>query len=481
MTTFTPSAMQLAIFNAIQATTDNLAIEAVAGSGKTTTICTAVKYLPQNEHTVLLAFNKAIAEELRSRDLPASTFHALCFGALRKLLPKNVKVSAYKVNDILKTIISEDLADDYRDVSRLVSLAKNAMLTNASSKSEWLDLCGDFTLDFPDVSTAIGFAQRALRNSNEVTSIIDFDDMLYFAVTRNLTFPQYDNILVDEAQDLNAIQRVILARLGHDKTRYIFVGDRHQAIYGFRGAGSESFSALVRDFNCTQLPLSVSYRCAQDIVAEAQSIVPHIQAHSTALKGSVAYQHEWRETDIVDHSAILCRNMRPLISVAYKLLAVNRQVVLNGRDFAAMFKRMVTPFVKLATIDEVIAALIALRDEEIAKAMDANFMTKAAMIEDKYNALILICRAAEYPSVIIKQIDFLFTPRQNAIICTTIHRAKGLEWDTVYFLDVDLIPSRYAVSTWQLEQEKNLQYVGITRAKTTLNYISSSAFSGDSV
>ena len=53
---------------------------------------------------------------------------------------------------------------------------------------------------------------------------------------------------------------------------------------------------------------------------------------------------------------------------------------------------------------------------------------------------------------------------------TTIHKAKGREWPEVLFLDPHLLPSKYAEQEWELQQEANLAYVGITRAQETLHY-----------
>jgi superfamily I DNA/RNA helicase len=52
--------------------------------------------------------------------------------------------------------------------------------------------------------------------------------------------------------------------------RLIAVGDPSQAIYGFRGADATAMTDMQREFNMTVLPLSVSYRCSQSVVKEAQ-------------------------------------------------------------------------------------------------------------------------------------------------------------------------------------------------------------------
>ena len=59
---------------------------------------------------------------------------------------------------------------------------------------------------------------------------------------------------------------------------------------------------------------------------------------------------------------------------------------------------------------------------------------------------------------------------------STIHKAKGLEADNVFILNKNLLPSKYVKQDWELEQEKNLEYVAITRTKKTLGFIYSKEF-----
>ena len=61
----------------------------------------------------------------------------------------------------------------------------------------------------------------------------------------------------------------------------------------------------------------------------------------------------------------------------------------------------------------------------------------------------------------------------------TVHKSKGLENSTVYFLCPELIPSKFATQEWQIEQEWNLMYVGITRAKQNLYFVHTRQFQQD--
>jgi len=76
--------------------------------------------------------------------------------------------------------------------------------------------------------------------------------------------------LLDEAQDTNAVQRALLKSILDSLGRLIAVGDPHQSIYGFRGADHEAMTLLKSGFAMEELALSVSYRCSQAVVKEAQ-------------------------------------------------------------------------------------------------------------------------------------------------------------------------------------------------------------------
>src|SRR5208337_3667275 len=96
-----------------------------------------------------------------------------------------------------------------------------------------------------------------------------FDDLLFLAVKDGIRLPTFDNVLVDEAQDTNAIQRAILRKIMHDDSRLVAVGDPSQGIYGFRGADHDAMDLIKSEFDADELPLTVSYRCATAIVKYA--------------------------------------------------------------------------------------------------------------------------------------------------------------------------------------------------------------------
>ena len=76
-------------------------------------------------------------------------------------------------------------------------------------------------------------------------------------------------------------------------------------------------------------------------------------------------------------------------------------------------------------------------------------------------------------------IQDIFADDIKGIMLSTIHKAKGLENDTIFFICPELIPSKFATTDWMYEQERNLKYVAITRAKHELVYVDSCTFNND--
>lgn len=291
---FVPSPHQEAIFDAILR--ENVIVHAVAGSGKTTTIVEALRRLPKTDSggilppsTLFLAFNKDIADVLRTK-CPSSaqckTFHALGLAALKRvvdpaLASKREWVDSGKVRKKSYTFITRD-DPDREAIWKLVSLCKSvAKRPDEIGPQTISDFADHFQLTLEEPRMVEDVVQKLLLWSSNELSTIDFDDMLYLPIVRNAPFDLQDFIFVDEAQDTNDIQLAILERLMKpasatslsSPSRLCAVGDPAQAIYGFRGANSDSMQRISDRFSCRPYPLSVSWRCSIAAVEEARKIL----------------------------------------------------------------------------------------------------------------------------------------------------------------------------------------------------------------
>jgi DNA helicase-2/ATP-dependent DNA helicase PcrA len=248
----TPSTYQQAIYDAVPSHPRGFAVVAVAGSGKTTTLVELAKHLPRHHVNVFLAFNVKIADTLKER-LPywtqPSTFHSFCKKQLQG------KVKPRKLSDLM---------DDFSyDLLQAVGLAK-ANLTSLDPQPLEFYIA---TCEAADSDADPREVKRLCELSLRDRTTMDFDDMLCFAL--EATFPKVHTLCIDEAQDLSPVQHAIIKRINPD--RLIVVGDPAQAIYGFRGAASDSMSLLTREFALPTFPLSICYRCATKIIDYANT------------------------------------------------------------------------------------------------------------------------------------------------------------------------------------------------------------------
>lgn len=492
---FIPSPSQSNIFHFAENGTESAIVTAVAGAGKTTTLVQMFRRLPQNLSILMLAFNKTIADELKSRVpgyVQAATFHSIGYSAWNKYAGKKVQIDANKVKGIMREFLSpRDNAIYGSFVLKMISLAKaagmGAIVENV--ESEWVKLSQHFdvTPDTEDANIQYGIelARQILKRSiSEAREIIDFDDMLFMPLIENVAFPKYDIVCIDEAQDTNGVQRALLKRmLVQPSGRLIAVGDPKQAIYGFRGADSSAMARIKQEFACIDLPLTVSYRCPQAVVRHAQSIVPYIEAHESAPEGLVAYNpgnvddsgkfvgQSFRAKD-----AIICRNTAPLVSLAYNLIGKRIGCQILGRDISKGLTDLIEKM-NAKGIDALIEKLAEWERREVDKLVAKDQTDKAEGIRDKVSC-INICISAlpeteRTVPALINSINRLFSDKdQGVLTLCTVHKAKGLEWERVYILDADCyMPSKWARQAWQKEQEENLMYVAYTRAKLELYFI----------
>jgi DNA helicase-2/ATP-dependent DNA helicase PcrA len=327
---FVPSKYQQKIYDFIENGNGNAVVDAVAGSGKSTTIVHALKLIPDNESVLFLAFNKSIVEELKikvafQQNVEVMTLHSL--GAKSIMRSINCKIQGDKYRAHLNEGIRfgkyapygeleyEELSEYKSNIMKMVDLVR---VNLCRSVDEFQDLAYKHDLDILDNECEV--AAKVVRWGYTNLDYIDFTDMIYFPVMKKIKMQQYDWVFIDECQDLNAAQREMFLKCVKPETgRFIAVGDPRQAIYGFAGADVHSFNLLKSLPNTIQLPLSVCYRCDSEIINMAKTLVPQIEAKDNASEGVV--DHNASINDIEDGDMILCRNTAPLAKLCMKYIA----------------------------------------------------------------------------------------------------------------------------------------------------------------
>lgn len=236
---FTPSAYQQAVYADFEADSGATVIEAVAGSGKSTTVLEGVKYAPRGVRAVFLAFNKSIATELQSRVVrphDARTFHSLGLLACRRAFGE-VSIDEGKTKNLAAEVCldrgwkittrGEDRARWAGPLAGLAGLAKNTL---SHTHDEVLRLGLEYD-SFPDGASPEQFSAAAVEVLDRCAAQktrIDFDDMVWFPARHGLRPQSHDLVVADEAQDLNAAQLYLANATVRRDGRIVAVGDRHQ-------------------------------------------------------------------------------------------------------------------------------------------------------------------------------------------------------------------------------------------------------------
>lgn len=490
-TNFKPSPYQEAILTFVRNETGSAIVNAVAGSGKTSTLMLLNSLITElNRSVIFLAFNKSIATELERRGANARTFHSVGFSAVRRVLygrnkGRNVRLDARKVSNIVDNLFGRDAEGYSSALTRLVSLAKNHAMMPTANDDAIISLISHFDVEWDDerISDAdmCNMTRQVLRANNNDTLTIDFDDQLYFCVVFSAKLETFDFVLVDESQDTNPLRRILVQKMCHPTTRVIAVGDENQAIYGFTGASHDSMSLIQETFSAKPLPLSICYRCPSSVVRLAQTIVPHIQAQPNAPEGNVLHPPTFKRSDFLPTDLLICRNTAPLVQTAYKLLAARIPCKIMGREIGQGLTSLIKRLSRQRdTLETLATRLTEYRDTEVSKALAQKKETKAQNITDKVDSILALLDSMSPEDILrgipglIAIIESMFTDNGSVVTTlATVHKAKGMEAQRVFILDPSLMPSKWAKQAWQRQQERNLMYVAYTRALDTLVFVDS--------
>lgn len=467
-----PSKFQQGIYDFIEDPLNGSAqVEAVAGSGKTTTILHAASLLPDSHTKIFLAFNKAIANELRDKlppDVQASTFNSLGFKIYRREF--SCAMNANKTRDLMLKR-GYKVADQVTwDTIRAIGALKAAVIEPGDPE---FDLAVDHIqnthdLELPESPST--FLENLLQESNRMLDEIDFNDQLYLPIIYDMHFPTFDEIFVDESQDLSQVQIEMLTRMMNHNSRIFCVGDSRQAIYAFRGANAEAIKELQERFSLTQLPLSISYRCPKQVIKEAQFIVPQIEAWEQAEEGLVTHQ-EGKPTlqDLAPGTLTLCRFNAPLFSLGLQLVINQKPCALQTNMVQSMMGLIYSLGGK--NTDVIMSQMEDFYQQEREKYLEKGHMNRLKILEEKRDCLMVLCKNTpdKKVSTLLGLLKKLKDSRVGPVL-STIHKAKGTEANHVFYLrhygKEEFIKSK----TSHPIQEDNLVYVGITRAKRTLTY-----------
>ena len=470
------SSYQSNIFDFVENQSENAVVEAVAGSGKTTTLLAAMKLL-KTKDAAFMAFNASIANELKEK-VPfgyyASTLHSYGMQAIRNHTP-HVKVNKNLVSGALwKMVHNKDDQKHIYDIADAISMLKYNLVINPTGEDFFQALQQQ---GLPE-NKASRFALfcNVIWNSTYGMEEIDFDDMIYYPMAENLSMRKFDVVFIDECQDLNRAQ--ISMVLGAARYRTICAGDTFQSIYAFRGADSAAMNRLRGALNAKDLPLSITYRCPKVVVEKLKEFVPQVEPAERALKGQILSCNE--STAIKNLGVgdmVICRTNAPLLEFAFKCLAAGKPVKLNSqKGLGNSLNVIINAAIKAGKIEIEAFKKFAFEfcGEKIKEFEALGQKAKIIPWEDKIYIVDLISSSVNNVYEFKEKIDYLLSQNRGALL-TTVHGAKGLEVPTfmqvVFILKPDLLPHPKAITEDELQQERNLEYVAYSRSKGRLVFI----------
>jgi superfamily I DNA/RNA helicase len=476
----TPTPEQLSIISAAQSTSSNLLISALAGAAKTSTLVLIAEALPSVQ-ILCLAFNKKIADEMQSRlpdNCKAMTLNSLGHRVWGDAIGRRLRIDASKTYDIVSILFDKlgqfekkECYENLSDLLRTIDFGKacgwipdefrhpvhrpRPLLSND-------EFFAHIDEDYPDFMQDLIIEASLISLKKAFEGECDYNDQILMPTVFSGAFPRYPLTLIDEAQDLSALNHAMLRKIvgtGEKARRLIAVGDPCQAIYGFRGAHEESMDLLRKEFSMTELMLSVSFRCPISIVKHAQWRAPHMKWPEWAKEGSIRYLSSWAVDDLEDNAAVICRNNAPLFGLAIKLLKNGRYAEIMGNDVGKGLIKIMKKFGPTSLSQSgVMDAIADWEEEKIAKSKKR----AETGIRDRGECMRVFARQGENLGDAIAYAKHVFAAK-GPIKLMTGHKSKGLEFDDVWFMDEQLVGDE--------GQDRNLRYVIQTRSKERLTYV----------
>jgi len=511
-----------------------LAILAGAGSGKTRVLTRRIAWQVREEridatHVLAVTFTRKAAGELVSRlgrlgvrgQLSAGTFHAIALAQLRRRhADRGTEMPA--LLERKARIIGPLLAGTAR-VARQSSAERAVRAMEMATEIEWAKarLIGPDRYEVAVASAArtpsrpaaeVAALYAAYEREKKKRRLADFDDLIWWcarAIETDREFAavqrwRFRHLFVDEFQDASPAQfRLVRAWLG-DRTNLCVVGDPDQAIYGFAGADTAHLTRFEQLLpGATTVRLEANYRSTPQIVAAAQAVLadsgrrlPPVRVPQPEGAAPTITAYPTDDAEARGVARALCD--AHAAGRSWHALAVLYRTNAQSAAFEEALAREAVPFRvrgagRFLDRPEVKAALDALRDTARAapRRPFADHLTDLAsdaadLAEERREHVDALARLGrEYLAVdggagsLDGFLAYLTTSLRgegtaesgDAVELLTFHRAKGLEFHTVFVAGMErgLVPISFAETPAERAEERRLLYVALSRAARELH------------
>ncbi len=461
----------------------DIKINAVAGSGKTTTIIEYSKSRPSKSRILYLAFNKSVkteAEEKFARlgidNVKVETAHSLAYKNVIFKYGYNLKSNGYKTHEVAQILKLRKRKEKHFEllaanhINRFVNYFCNSSAKKVNQLN-YLDVVSD-PVAYEFVSKNYDIIEKQTRiflgkmDNGEIDITHDF-----YLKKFQLENPalNYDYILFDEGQDASPAMLDVFLKQNAVK---VIVGDSHQQIYSWRYAINS-----LENVSFTALPLSISFRFPQDIADFAVAVLEWKNLISTTdilrIKGVGGKTSNHLK-------ATIARTNLGLLSKAFDFVTENhrnRQLYFEGNINSYLYAEDGASLFDVLNLYNHNYGMI--KDELIKSFNDFTELEEYVMKTDDTQLTVLIEIVKKYEDDLPKLIklikDSIVENKRDAkMIFSTVHRSKGMEYDTI-FLHNDFLTHRKLkrmlekkdetpVDDSKLSEEINILYVAVTRA-----------------
>ncbi|MGH2809099.1 MAG: ATP-dependent helicase [Actinomycetota bacterium] len=502
---------------AVEAVRGPVCILAGAGSGKTTTITRRLAHQVASqtfEPGALLAvtFTDKAAREMKTRlerlnvkGMRTRTFHAAALQQLRYFRPGEIGQILASKAKILAPMV-RGLGYKYRfmplaDFASEIEWAKNQRIT----PDEYVQrLHGHEPPVEADVMQTLyaRYEDRKRRNGT-----LDFEDMLERAIAmfdedeaiaetfRN----KYLAFTVDEYQDVNLLQQTLLERWLGGRDDLCVVGDDYQAIYSFTGASPEHLLTMPQRYVGTKVfRLEDNYRSTPQVLEMANHLVGKLGGSEKVLRPTRQAGPEVQLRGFMDPDAEPAfiadevRRLHEADGVPYEAMVVLYRINARSEDYEELFADAGIPYQvrddafleraaarqllprlsrqagkNIAGLAEGLARKLGYTGDEIPEGAARNEITR----QKDFQRLIRLADefedGARTPADFVTELQYRFHGDvATGVNLSTLHRAKGLEFDAVFIPSV--VAGELPWKRSDIDEERRLFYVGLTRAKRYL-------------
>jgi len=469
--------------------TGNIKINAVAGSGKTTTIIEYAKARPPSSKILYLAFNKSVKLEAVKKfadkglcHVKAETAHSLAYKHVVFQSHYKVRQQAYKTQEIVELLNLRGNGEKHAEYIVANHINKFMLYFCNSDKEKVQDLNYLDTITDPKAKSFVSsFYDYIVLQSRLLLSRMDKGEIDiihdFYLKKFQLSNPKlpYDYILFDEGQDAS---QAMLDVFFKQQAVKVIVGDTHQQIYGWRFAVNSLEKADYKT-HC----LSTSFRFNQsiaDLAMEVLKFKKHIGKPQT-----IPITGKGKDAEIKTKAVLARTNLGLLLKAIEYVTEKNKanRIYFEGNINSYTYADDGTSLYDVLSLynekhylikDKLIKGMKDLDEleEYIKKTEDVQLGMMVGVVKKYGN---------EIPDIIktIKERHVANDEKEKAtMIFSTVHRAKGMEYDAVQivndFISEDKLLKMKESSQandlnfLKLNEEINLLYVAVTRTKNSL-------------